>query len=140
MTDNYQYLLDTNMLSELVKNPTGAVANNVRNNDPATLCTSIIVACELRFGTEKKQSPKLTLRVEELLNNIAILPLNHGVDFQYAKIRHQLEKNGLAIGPNDLLIASHALTLGLSLITANMEEFSRVPNLLVANWLDIHAS
>lgn len=135
MSDNYQYLLDTHMLSELIRVPSGAVAQKIRKIDTSTLCTSIIVACELRFGAEKKGSPVLATRVEEILNNIAVLPLDTDVDYYYAKIRYQLEKKGTPIGPNDLLIASHAIMLDLTLITANVEEFLRVPNLVVENWL-----
>lgn len=135
MSDNYQYLLDTNMLSELLRAPSGAVAQKIRKIDTSTLCTSIVVACELRFGAEKKGSSKLAARVDAILSHIVVLPLDRDVDYYYAKIRDQLDKKGTPIGPNDLLIASHAVMLDLTLVTANVEEFLRVPNLVVENWL-----
>jgi len=136
MQNNYRYLLDTNILSELIRHPIGIVAQQLRRYDPAILCTSIIVACELRFGAKKKQSAKLAKRVDDILNNITVLPLRHEVDTQYATIRLHLEEKGTPIGPNDLLIAAHALSLGVTVVTANIDEFSRVPNLQVENWLN----
>lgn len=103
--------------------------------DQAELCTSIIVACELRFGAEKKASPLLTSKINSILDNIDILPLGENVDKYYATVRNQLEKIGRPIGPNDLLIAAHGLALELTVVTANIAEFSRVPGLQVENWL-----
>jgi len=99
-------------------------------------CTSLIVACELRYGAAKKQSPKLSYNVEQVLNSLPILPLEATVDKVYAEIRVNLERRGLPIGQHDLLIAAHALSLGLTVVTANEREFTRVENLTVENWLN----
>ena len=132
----YRYLLDTNILSDLIKNPAGRVAEKINalgvEND---CCTSIIVACELRYGAAKKQSAKLSFNVEQVLNSLPILALESPVDEVYAAIRVNLEKRGLIIGHHDLLIAAHAQFLGLTVVTANEREFRRVEDLTVENWL-----
>lgn len=133
---NYVYLLDTNILSELVKNPTGIVFDKIKNVGEDKICTSIIVACELKFGAEKKKSAKLKERIELILTNIDILPLISPVEEYYAQIRTDLENKGTPIGSNDLLIGIHALSLNLTVVTNNVREFSRIPNLKVENWLD----
>ena len=121
-----RYLLDTNALSDLIRHPSGAVAQRITAVGEGVLCTRIIVACELRFGALKKQSPALTARVEALLERIASLPLEAEADRHYAEIRVFLQRAGQQIGPNDLLIAAHALALNLILVTDNVGEFSRV--------------
>ena len=131
----YQYLLDTNIISELVKNPQGIVAQKINNIGDNKICTSIIVVSEIRFGVEKRQSKKLSQQVEAILSAIEILPLNSPADTHYAKLRTYLEKEGTPIGANDMLIAAHALSLGLTLVSANEKEFKRVPKLVVENWI-----
>ena len=129
------YLLDTNILSDLIRNPAGNVAKRIAEKGEDTVATSIVVACELRFGARKKNSQPLLDRVEELLAILEVLPLDAGVDRHYAEIRNALEASGTPIGPNDLHIAAQALARGLTLITANTAEFSRVRDLPVENWL-----
>ena len=94
-----------------------------------------MVACELRYGAALKGSPRLTERVDAFLEGLDILPLEKGCDRYYAEIRSHLDRLGTPIGPNDLLIASHALSLDLILVTNNVDEFARVPGLAVENWL-----
>jgi tRNA(fMet)-specific endonuclease VapC len=131
-----RYLADTDILSDVIRNPAGGVARQLlRAGEGATL-TSIVVACELRFGALKKQSAALSQRVDDLLASIEVLPLNVGVDRVYAQLRWALESAGTPIGPNDLLIAAHALDMGLTLVTNNVREFSRIKDLRVENWLD----
>ena len=131
----FLYLLDTNIVSDLIRNPAGRAAQRVAEIGEEAVCTSIIVACELRFGAEKKNSDSLRNRVEELLSILEIFPLSGEVDREYARIRTRMESAGTPIGPNDLLIAAQALSLGLVLVTANTTEFSRVSGLQVENWL-----
>lgn len=102
-------------------------------------CTSVVVACELRYGVHKKSSPSLAAKVDQLLSWVEVLPLEVQIDLHYAEIRVALEKMGRPIGHNDLLIAAHARGLGLTLVTDNIGEFSRVPGLLVENWLSADA-
>ena len=135
---DYRYLLDTNILSELIKNPRGPMAEAMlKAGKEKYCCTSIIVACELRYGAAKKQSPQLSFNVEQVLNSLPVLPLEDDVDRIYADIRIDLERRGLPIGHNDLLIAAHAVSLGLTVVTANEREFSRVEKLNVENWLNV---
>lgn len=132
------YLLDTNALSELVRHPHGPVAQafRLKEKDPdCRLLTSIIVACEVRFGLEKRQALALTRRVELLFDTLPIMPLESGTDRVYASIRSDLERRGEPIGQNDLLIAAHAIALDAVLVTDNVREFSRVKGLRVENWL-----
>ena len=129
------YQLDTNILSDLIHHPDGLVARRVEQVGQKEIFTSIIVAAELRYGCAKKGSAKLLERVQGLLETIPVLPLDMPTDAQYGLIRAELEAAGQPIGMNDLLIASHALALGLTLVTDNTSEFSRVRGLKVENWL-----
>ena len=129
------YLLDTNILSDLIRHPDGLVARRVEQVGQKEIFTSIIVAAELRYGCAKKGSAKLLERVQGLLETIPVLSLDMPTDAQYGLIRAELEAAGQPIGMNDLLIASHALALGLTLVTDNTSEFSRVRGLKVENWL-----
>ena len=132
----FLYLLDTNILSDLIKQPTGRAAIKIAAlNAETKCCTSLIVACELRYGAAKKGSPALTAKVEQLLDTIAVLPPDEKILSHYADIRVILERAGQPIGNNDLLIAAHARSEGLTVITANIKEFVRVPDLEVENWL-----
>jgi tRNA(fMet)-specific endonuclease VapC len=131
----YRYLLDTNILSDLVRSPAGIVAARLIATGESLVCTSIVVACELRFGAEKKGSSLLSARIGQLLNSLSVLPLSEEADRHYADIRYFLERSGTVIGPNDLLIAAHARSLGLVVVTDNEREFCRVPGLMVENWL-----
>lgn len=130
-----RYLLDTNIVSELVRRPGGTIATRIADVGEDSICTSIIVAAELRYGAAKSDSKQLTGRVGLLLSALEILPLEPPTDEHYAEIRHHLATQGTPIGPNDLLIAAHALAADLTMVTANTREFERVPSLRVENWL-----
>lgn len=131
-----RYLLDTNILSDLVRHPQGKVSQLIAARGEATVCTSIIVAAELRFGAAKRNTPRLTNQVESILAVMEVLPFNPPADRAYAQLRLALEQSGLPIGPNDMLIAAQALANACTLVTANVSEFSRVAGLPVENWLD----
>ena len=131
-----RYLLDTNILSHLVKEPAGVVARRIAEVGEASVCTSLVVACELRFGAAKKGSARFTAHVEAILSALDILPLEEPVDRHYANIRLHLSLTGQPIGHNDLLIAAHARSHGLVIVTNNEREFARVQGLLVENWLE----
>ena len=135
MSGSLTYLLDTNILSELVRNPQGEVTAQIARAGEDSICTSIVVAAELRYGAIRSNSAKLAERVDLILSALEILPLETPADHQYAAIRHHLARQGTPIGPNDLLIAAHALSNNLTVVTANVGEFSRVPGLKVENWL-----
>ncbi len=130
-----RYLLDTNILSALVLEPQGRVADHIGRVGQGSVATSIVVAAELRYGAAKKGSPRLSQRVEELLGRLPVLPLEPPADAIYGEIRADLERRGLPIGPNDLLIASHSITTNSTLVTDNVAEFSRIGGLRIENWL-----
>lgn len=130
-----RYLLDTNMLSDVIKNPQGHVARRIVAMDSDTILTSIVVASEMRYGVEKKQSSVLAERVDLLLQAICVMPLDRDADRYYGYIRLDLERKGKIIGANDLLIAAHALSLDAILVTDNRREFERVDGLKIENWL-----
>jgi tRNA(fMet)-specific endonuclease VapC len=131
-----RYLLDTSVLSDLVRHPQGVIAAHVAQEGEEAVCTSIVVAGELRFGAAKRSSPRLTAQLEAVLSALEVLPLEEPADRRYGELRSHLERQGAPIGPNDMLIAAHALALGLTVVTDNTREFSRVPGLRVENWLE----
>jgi len=128
-------MLDTNALSELIRNPRGVLTERLAALEPDEVCTSIVVACELRFGARRKGSDVLTRRIEQLLGTLNVLPLDPPADEHYADIRAALEQLGTPIGSHDLFIAAHARSRGLTLVTHNIREFTRVPDLNVLDWL-----
>lgn len=127
-------MLDTNALSDLIREPQGAVFARLRGLDPERLCTSIVVASELRFGARRKGSAALTRRVEQLLDCMTVLALDAPADRHYADIRTALERTGTPIGSQDLFIAAHARSRGMTLVTRNIRAFRRVPKLAVEDW------
>ncbi|SUK05166.1 MULTISPECIES: type II toxin-antitoxin system VapC family toxin [Sphingomonas] len=132
-------MLDTNIVSELARNPHGAVATRIAQVGADAICVSIITAAELRYGCAKKGSPRLLAQIEAILGSVSVLALDVPADTEYGGIRAELESAGKPIGPNDLFIAAHAYALGATLVTANIGEFSRVRALKVENWLsDVH--
>ncbi len=130
------YLLDTNIISDVIRNPDGLAARRIEQVGPKAIFTSIIVASELRYGCAKKGSPKLLSRVEAILETIPVLPLDIVADAEYGGIRAELEAAGQPIGMNDLLIAAHAHALKLTLVTDNTREVSCIRGLKVENWLE----
>jgi tRNA(fMet)-specific endonuclease VapC len=135
LINTHRFLLDTNIISQLIRYPKGPVLTRLESILPSTACTSIIVSAEIHFGLKKKASVKLVQQAKQILSVMEILPLESPVDEHYGKIRTYLNRMGLPIGWNDLLIAAHARTLDLILVTDNIREFSRVPDLKVENWL-----
>jgi tRNA(fMet)-specific endonuclease VapC len=129
------YLLDTNMLSDLVRNPQGRVTQRIRAVGEAEVATSIIVAAEMRYGAEKKGSPRLTAQLDAVLGALAVLPFEAPADAAYGLLRARLERSGLPIGGNDLLIAAQCIALGRTLVTDNEREFARIAELPCENWL-----
>lgn len=130
-----RYVLDTNIVSDLVRNPQGRIAQHIQKIGEEKVCTSIIVAAELRYAATKKGSAQLTAQLEAVLAALDVLALETPADRAYGKTRAQLEKAGPPIRANDLLIASHALALGYTLVSDNESEFARVEDLQHENWL-----
>lgn len=128
------YLLDTNILSDLVRRPQGRIAEKIRVVGEHQICTSIIVAAELRYGATKKRSERLATQLEIVLGTLHVVPFDSPADRAYGSIRNQLEEVGKLIGGNDLLVAAQAMTLGYTLVSDD-RGFARVKGLLLENWL-----
>lgn len=130
-----QFLLDTNIISDLLRDPRGRVRARIAAVGEKQVCTSIIVAAELRFGAVRRGSARLSEQLADYLGTMNILAFESPADVVYAELRTRLERAGTPIGANDLLIAAHALALRLTLVTDNEREFKRVPDLTIENWL-----
>ncbi len=133
------YLLDTNIISHMMRETTGLAARRfaaiARANVPAKMTTSVIVRCELEFGLVRRPNQRLKAAYEKIVPLLDVMPLTDQIAEYYARLRTQLEAVGTPIGPNDALIAAHALALDATLVSADAE-FLRVPGLRVENWLD----
>jgi tRNA(fMet)-specific endonuclease VapC len=130
-----KFLLDTDVVSDSIRNPEGRAASRIATVGHSRIGISIIVAAELRFWAVRRGSETLSAQLEELLNRIPVLPMEPPADAAYANIRAMLERAGTPIGANDMLIAAHALTLDCILVTGNEREFRRISGLTIENWL-----
>ena len=131
-----RFLLDTNIVSHVARFPQGLAAERIAEVGERHVCTSIVVAAELRYGAARRRSERLTRRIEAVLSALHVLAFDEPADRRYAELRTHLERRGTPIGPNDMLIAAQALALDLTVVSANVDEFMRVPRLPVENWLD----
>ncbi len=129
------YLLDTNVLSDLVRRPQGRIAERIRQVGEGDVCTSIIVAAELRYGAAKRGSARLVSQLDAILGVLQVLSFEPPADAVYGRLRTGLETAGQPIGGNDLLIAAQAVALGHILVTDNEREFGRISELRCENWL-----
>ena len=132
------YLLDTNILSDMMRYPEGLASQcfieAVKNKPGARLCTSVVFQSELLFGIRRRTHPRWQSHYERVLQAVDVLPLEPDVCIHYAALRSLLESAGTPIGPNNALIAAHAMALNATLVSADAE-FLRVPSLRVENWL-----
>lgn len=129
-----RYLLDTNILSAALRDSHGPLAQRLRRQSDE-ICTSIIVAAELRFGAANKGSARLGQLVEALLARMVVLPFRPPADEIYGVLRADLTRRGRRIGHLDELIATHALAEGCVLVTDNEREFAQIAHLTIENWL-----
>ena len=129
------FLLDANVVSDLVRHLQGRIADRIADIGEQHVCTGTIAAAELRYGAARKASSRLTEQLEAILGAVEVLAVESPVDVHYGELRARLERAGRAIGANDLLIAAHAMVLGHTLVTDNERDFSRTSDLRVENWL-----
>lgn len=133
-----RYLLDTNIISHMMRDANGIAAQHfirvAQRSDAPDVCTSVVVQCELLFGLTRKPNPRLEMAYERVIQAVEVLPLGSEMAIYYASLRAELEAQGTPIGPNDTLIAAHALALDATLISGDAK-FRRVPGLRVENWL-----
>ena len=138
-TGNVRLMLDTDVISDLMRNPQGRcnvrLQEHVASSSHRSLKVSVITDCEIHFGLENRPSKLLAGAYADLLRVVEVVSLDASVTHHYARTRAYLAKRGTPIGPNDTLIAAHALALDCTLITGNAAEFARVPGLRVENWL-----
>jgi len=131
-----RYLLDTNICIYIAKKKPTAVMKKFEKMEVGEIAMSMITFGELLYGANKSHSPNQAhKKLIELTTLIPALPLNNDVALRYGDIRLNLEKIGKPIGNNDLWIASHACALKVILVTNNLKEFNRVPNLKIENWV-----
>ena len=130
-----RYMLDTNICIHVIKNRPETVIQNFLKHEPTELCISSITYAELMHGVEKSQDAERNRDAMMLfLSPISILEFDNYAAEEYGKIRADLERKGTLIGPMDMLIAAHARSEGLVLVTNNTREFNRVEDLHVENW------
>lgn len=130
-----KYLLDTNIVIYVIKKrPLQAL--EIFNRQHGRMAISSITLAELAHGAEKSSDvSRNTAIVEDFVSRLAVLPYDDRAAWQYGNIRAVLEQRGQPIGLNDLHIAAHARSNGLTLVTNNLREFERVPGLLLENWV-----
>ena len=130
-----RHLLDTNACVDYLTGRYPKVVARLQSSAPDALCLSSVVVAELRYGADHSARRRTNHgRIDVLLDEIECLDFDLRAAASYGRIRAQLEAAGTPIGPNDMLIAAHALSLGLSVVTDNVSEFRRVKGLKVANW------
>lgn len=129
------YMLDTNICSYIIRNKPISIKEKLEEIEKEhTVVISTIVVAELLYGVQKKDSPKLLNIVSSFIDNFTISDYSKVSALFYSIVRTNLEKQGQIIGANDLLIASHALSLDAILVTNNTREFQRVENLTIEDW------
>ena len=131
-----KYMLDTDIAIHVIRNRPATVFERLRSLSPRAVCISSITLAELAYGASKSSAPArnkaaLTLFLAEIM----VMSFDEQAAGEYGDIRADLERKGMPIGPNDLLIAAHARALGSTLVTNNVREFSRVERLMIEDWL-----
>lgn len=129
------YLLDSNICIYIIKEQPPQVLNKLRQFSVQEIKLSTISICELAFGAEKSGSIKNKLALEKFITPFNIEPFDQACIWHYAKLRQQLQSSGQVIGSLDMLIAAHAIALNATLVTNNVKEFKRIPNLNIENWI-----
>ena len=130
-----RYMLDTNICIYIIKNKPKKVIIELKRHKPSEICVSSITYAELTHGVEKSMAvEKNRLALALLFSNIEVLDFDIKAAIHYGKIRAYLEKQGTLIGPLNMMIAAHAMSLGYTVVTNNIKEFQRVPDLKLENW------
>jgi len=131
----FKYLLDTNIVIYVLKRRPKEVLE-IFNRNASRMAISSITLSELIYGAEKSPNVDKNLEaIEEFVSHLDVLPYDAKASQHYGQIKAALEKRGEIIGENDIHIAAHAISQGLILVTNNLREFKRVPNLALENWI-----
>lgn len=128
------FLFDTNTVSFHIRQSSATLQKRLKATPAASVALSVVTEMEIRYGLARNPALKIAPMVEEFLRGITILPLTSDVSVHYARVRTELEARGTPMGPLDLMIASHALALGVILVTTDLAEFRRVPGLRCEDW------
>ena len=128
------YLLDTNTVSFHIRRSSAALQRRLKATPAVSVALSVVTEMEIRYGLARNPALRIAPAIEEFLRGITILPLTSDAAAHYARSRAELDARGTPIGPLDLMIASHALALGITLITTDLSEFRRVPGLRCEDW------
>jgi tRNA(fMet)-specific endonuclease VapC len=132
-----RYLLDTNICIYIARQKPPGVLERLQRLRPGDVGMSVTTYLELVYGAWKSQHREANLvRIKELEPLIPVLPMDASTGWHYGQVRAELERTGSPIGAYDLLIAAHALSLGLTLVTNNVREFRRIAQLRVENWAE----
>jgi len=129
-----RYLLDTNTVAFLIRESSPRLVARLRKVRAAQVALSVVTEMEIRCGLAKNPALRAAPKIEEFLGAMTVHPLTSEVAAVYGRVRAGLDAKGTPIGPLDLMIASHALTLGATLVTSNLREFQRVPRLRCQDW------
>jgi tRNA(fMet)-specific endonuclease VapC len=129
-----RYLLDTNIVSFHIRRSSPELVGRLKRTPLADLAISVITEMEIRYGLARNPRLKIAPLVETFLDTITILPLTSDAAAVYAEVRAELDAKGTPIGPLDLMIAAHAISADVVLVTNDREEFRRVPKLRCEDW------
>jgi tRNA(fMet)-specific endonuclease VapC len=129
-----RYLLDTNIVAFHIRRSSPRLRRRLRRTPAAEMALSVVTEMEIRFGLARNPALRIAPLVEDFLEGITILPLTSDVARVYGTTRAALERAGTPIGPLDLMIGSHALAIGATLLTNNAAEFRRIPSLRCEDW------
>ena len=131
----FRYMLDTNIIAYARNNRPPSVLETLLKHAPSEICISAITMAELDFGVFNSSDPqKNRMALMMFLAGITVLPFGKAASLEYGSIRHYLKTNGIIIGGHDMLIAAHARSMDITLVTHNTREFSRVPGLKIEDW------
>jgi tRNA(fMet)-specific endonuclease VapC len=130
-----KYFLDTNVCIDYLTGRYPSVVAKIQESSPEDIRLSAVVVAELRYGADRSERPRANHgRVDTLVEEIECLDFDVKAAAAYGRLRARLEEGGKLIGPNDMLIAAHALSLEIVLVTDNVGEFRRVKGLELENW------
>lgn len=133
---SYHFMLDTNMFGQLVSDRSETVRDRFRSQDIGSFCVSTITRGEVEFGLARKpEAVRLARIAARLFEQIDALPWTTETAVHYGRLRADLQRRGVSMGPLDMLIAAHALQAGVTLVTSD-KAFLHVPGLTVENWLE----
>lgn len=130
-----KYMLDTNICIYAIKHKPETVIKNFLSHEPEEICVSSVTYAELMYGVEKSMAVgKNRIALSLFLSPITVLDFHASAAEEYGKVRTELERQGTPIGPMDLMIAAHARSEELILVTNNTREFHRVEGLILEDW------